>query len=474
MERLHQKLKNLSMSEDYPFHMPGHKRNGKDKFPSYYDIDITEIEGFDNLACPCDVIKNEENSAAQIFASEESYFLVNGSTCGILASIFTCCKPNDKILFARNAHKAAYNAVNIRSLKAIYVYPPLSEYGNIPLSISPSEIEREIIQHKNIKAVFITSPTYEGIISDIEKICDIAHSFHIPVIVDEAHGAHMGIWGKELNQKSAIECGADLIIQSLHKTLPSLTQTAIIHKQGNLINSKALQNNINIFQSSSPSYVLLDSITECIHYCYENKEKLYNQYMENLLMFYKRTESLNNIVILNKSNFKNCFTKDIGKIIIFVGNTTLNGHGLSEILSKKYHLIMEMASFDYVIAMTSIMDTNVGLERLVEALIEIDSTITKKVKNMVKTIPVNKKCLEIEEAILKDTVCVELDNSVNKISAEFCYLYPPGIPYIVPGEKISREAIGLIQHAKEVGLTVLGLEDLNQNFIKIINMNGEL
>ena len=262
MGNLEERLENY-FNEDYlPMHMPGHKRNIKllgEKLP--YRIDITEIDGFDDLHHPEGIIKEIEEKAKKIYKSNKSFILVNGSTCGILAGIRSVVNYGDKVLVARNSHKSVYNAIEINCLNPIYVLPKIDKYG-INKNIKADDIENILEKNKDIKLVIITSPTYEGVLSDVKSIVNIAHKYKVPVLVDEAHGAHLSFM--ENSNFEALNCGADIVIQSLHKTLPALTGTAILHIKGDLVKEEDVRRELSIFETSSPSYILMSSIDECL------------------------------------------------------------------------------------------------------------------------------------------------------------------------------------------------------------------
>lgn len=212
-------------SDIYPFHMPGHKRQRLGEFCPE-EIDITEIDGFDNLHHAGGILKEGQERLASLFGSDESFYLINGSTTGILAAICGCMKKGGRILVGRNCHKSVYHAACLMEARAAYLYPEPTDFG-IQGSILPEEAERKLSEYPDVQAVVITSPTYDGVVSDIEAIAKIVHAHGIPLIVDAAHGAHFG-FSDGFPQK-AIALGADLSVESLHKTLPCYTQTAVLH-----------------------------------------------------------------------------------------------------------------------------------------------------------------------------------------------------------------------------------------------------
>ena len=262
MKYLIDDLEEYAQSDYYPFHMPGHKRKSL-SFPNPYEIDITEIDGFDNLHHATGMIKEAEVRGAELYHSKRCFFLVNGSTCGLLSVISAAVPHRGKLLVSRNCHKAVYHGIYLNHLEAVYVYPqPVPGLG-IQGGILPEDVENALKKDPDIQAVLMVSPTYDGIVSDVEAIAKIVHKAGLPLIVDEAHGAHFP-FGAGCFPESAIYCGADLVIQSLHKTLPSLTQTAILHLRGERVSRSRLERCLQMYQSSSPSYVFMAVMEQCI------------------------------------------------------------------------------------------------------------------------------------------------------------------------------------------------------------------
>lgn len=227
------RLMEYGESDAYPFHMPGHKRQAgagfAGDFPNPFSVDITEIGGFDNLHHPEGILKESMEWAGNVYGADQTYYLVNGSSCGILSAVCGSVSHGGTILMSRNCHKSAYHGVYLGHLRAEYIYPQtIPEFG-IQGGLSPEDVRRLLITHPETEAVLVVSPTYDGIVSDIGAIAKIVHEWGIPLIVDEAHGAHFPFGGEARFPVSALELGADVVIQSLHKTLPSLTQTAVMH-----------------------------------------------------------------------------------------------------------------------------------------------------------------------------------------------------------------------------------------------------
>ena len=448
MSNLQEELEKYYNKNYLPMHMPGHKRNIKllgEKLP--YKIDITEITGFDDLHHAEGIIKNIEKKAEKIYGSKKSFILVNGSTCGILAGIRSVTKFGDKVLVARNSHKSVYNAIEINGLKPIYILPKIGK-DKIDRNISANKIEKKIKENRDIKLIIITSPTYEGVISNIKEIVEIAHKYNIPVLVDEAHGAHlkfMNIENEALNSK------ADIVIQSIHKTLPSLTGTAILHIQGKLVKEENVEKELSIFETSSPSYILMSSIDNCLDLLERKGKKLFKEYIENLKMFYEGTKKLKKLKILgNEIKEKNNY--DFGKIVIKTDNTNITGKELFDILRRKYKIELEMTSINYVIAMTSICDTKENFIKLLNAQKEIDLNLEENKKKEQEKLEI--KLPKIKTKILdavnnENSEYVNYKVAKNMVSKEYIWVYPPGIPIITPGEIIDEEIIKKIEEFNE-------------------------
>lgn len=472
---LDQRLIRYAKSDYYPFHMPGHKRQlESDTNP--YQIDITEIEGFDNLHDSREILYNTQRRAAGLYGADNSYLLVNGSTCGILTAVSAAVKKGGKILIARNCHKAVYHAAYLRGLKVRYVYPVINEFG-VQGAITPESVEEALQEAPGTEAVVITSPTYDGMVSDVEKIAGIVHSYGIPLIVDEAHGAHFGF--HPYFPQTAVRLGADLVIQSMHKTLPSLTQTAVLHVRTSLVNEQDIRKFLGIYETSSPSYVFLAGMERCIRMIAEQGDVLFSSYAERLTNFYSETKKLRNIKVPDHGNGKEINgISDPSKLLINGVELGLDGRRLYDLLLEDYHLQMEMCSGSYVLAMTSFMDSEEGLTRLLHALMDIEQRMEGKeagflkeggeVKDFIERVyRRNPKQMEIAEAWEGDRLEIPLMESVGCAAGEFVSLYPPGIPLLVPGEVITEELKESILECFRLGLNIQGVSGNLR--IKVVN-----
>lgn len=481
--KLYTRLNEYRNSDNYPFHMPGHKRNedyinsnGIDG-ASPYSYDITEIDGFDNLHKPEGVIKDRLNQVSQYYESKRSYYLVNGSTCGILSSISALCQGNKKLLMARNSHKAAYNSVFINKLDAIYIAPDIIDEYGIDGGINPNKLENILMNnnlYEELGAVYITSPTYEGVVSDIKEISSICHKYKVPLIVDEAHGAHFSM--NEAFPRSALEYGADIVIQSLHKTLPALTQTAILHiGRDSEIDVSEIERYLAIYQTSSPSYVLMGSIDRCMDEIMGDIFIEFELYVKSLQDFKYKTEKFTNIKIMGSEIIgrNSVFDFDISKVVIFPRSNIYSGNMVYDKLRTNHHIQLEMASLTYAIGMTSIMDTAEGFDRLYKGLEDMDRDIRlyekpgfkeKKIQ-VIYGEPVI--CMKISDGVYMEKTARPIQKAEGCISGEFIYLYPPGVPLIAPGEMFTRQLIEYIQECKSRNMNITGLCDGDSSVIVI-------
>lgn len=498
-----ERLTEYAGSDAYPFHMPGHKRREipdgiPGGFPDPYGIDITEIDGFDNLHHAEGILKDAMETVAAIYGADRSWYLVNGSTCGILSAVFAATENGGKILTARNCHKAVYHAICLNRLEAEYLHPEeITEFrinGGIRAEDVRKALEKDAMRCAGnsgdvrgkitkIQAVLITSPTYEGVVSDIRAIADAAHEYGIPLIVDEAHGAHLE-YADQCHSfpKSALEYGADIVIQSLHKTLPCFTQTAILHVKGKLVDQDRISRYLSMFQTSSPSYLFMAGMERCIRYMDGDGRNEMIRYEKRLERFMERMEGLQVLEVLDREicgKYRTVAGWDPSKIVVSTMRAEdFHGEELAETLRRKYHLEMEMTAPEYVIAMTSLMDTEEGFERLGTALLEIDGVLRRRMESGRKEKAASETPEGLEsklshpvrrmlicEAMNADTERTALQDTVGKVSAEFVYLYPPGIPIIAPGEVFTDAIVEKIMAYKAAGLLVQGPADPDADVI---------
>ena len=498
-ELLINRLAAYARSDMYPFHMPGHKRRTGpedsfmnscvDSFTNPFAVDITEIEGFDNLHHPEGILKDSMKWAADVYGADQTYYLINGSTGGILAAVCGSVPRGGRILVSRNCHKSVYHGICLNQLKTSYVYPQEIEGLGIQGGITAEDVDRMLNRYMDTQAVLIVCPTYDGIVSDIEAIARIVHRAGLPLIVDEAHGAHFRY--DAMFPVSALDLGADVVIQSVHKTLPSLTQTALLHIKCNrpdggcYADRERIDRYIHMVQSSSPSYVLMASIENSIYQMEQTDMAPYGKQLHKLRrrLGQMRHLRLADTGLIGQAGIRDL---DISKIVVSTRGTCLypaedgltgfTGAQLDDILRREYHLEMEMYGADYVTAITTVMDSGEGLERLGDALTRIDSQLTdagykpdgrsgnqKSVYSM--------RCdtaMSMGEAMEEKMASVGLEDSAGCISGEFVYIYPPGIPIVAPGEWISRPILEVILEYRDKGLPVQGTADQSLRTIRVV------
>lgn len=460
MADLLEHLQKLQSSDEYPFHMPGHKRNfGADFMDNPYGIDITELEGYDNLYEADGILQDAMKRAAKVCGAEETFFLVNGSTAGLLSAITGVTDPGDRILVARNCHKAVFHAMELRQLQAVYLHPEYIENWDLLGSIRAEEVSHKLKEYPDIKAAVITSPTYDGIVSPVKEITEICHKAGIPLIVDEAHGAHFP--HDDRFPESAIQSGADVVIQSMHKTLPSFTQTALIHMKKGYADVDRIREYIGFYQTSSPSYLFMAGMDRCMGMIEQKGSSLWDEFFRLREEFSNRTKSLSHIRIYEEN--------EPGKVVISVKNTTMTGRQLQQILLQQYHLQMEMTAETYVVGILTLCDTEEGFARLAEALIEIDRTLdtgtdpaqsSEMVKNFFQeALRTEDVVYSLSEIRKKRKETIPFEEAEGRIVADYVNLYPPGIPLLIPGERITKDHISLIQGYLAKNMHVQGIID---------------
>lgn len=465
MEDLYEKLRKYCGSDYYPFHMPGHKRRLGMGMGDPLGFDITEIEGFDNLHHPEGILLEAQRRAARLYGAEETHFLVNGSTAGILCAIGACA-PSGRILMARNSHRAAYHALSLNRLEAVWLYPgkfvPEGEteasWEELNGPILAADAEAALEACPDVRAVFITSPTYDGVCSDVAAIARAAHRRGLPLIVDGAHGAHFGM--HPLFPENAVRQGADLVIHSLHKTLPAPTQTALLHVQGDRVDRRRLRRLLAVYQTSSPSYVLMAGIDRCVGLLEREKDRLFGELAGNLDWFRRETGNLE-LLRLPKSD-------DPSKILISAERAGLTGLEIQKFLREEAHLELEMAAGSYALALASVGDGREGFVRLAAALGQLEERLKRekregrsrkwqsgKFAGYFK----NQTAMSISRAEESPQQQVLLEKSLGLISGEYIFRYPPGVPLAVPGERIGSQLLEQILRERDLGYDIQGPED---------------
>lgn len=474
MTHLREALEALKREDRVSFHMPGHKYGGnglRDHFNSFWDIDITEIPGADNLHDPEEILLAAKKQAEDAYGSRESFFLVNGSSCGIMAMIMGTVKRGEKIIISRDAHRSIHQAVSLGGLHPVYLMPSIDPATGIVIGMDPAALELALSQHQGIKAVVCTYPSYSGACVNLPLIQKMTAEKGVQLLVDEAHGAHL--WLDESLPVSALTSGADVVVQSLHKTMPAMTQTAILHIGTENAQREEIARYLTVFQSSSPSYVLLASIDEAIGIGISRGSDLMKSLLSEIdgvktvgrrlgFEFWDGT-TLPQDLIWDFDGTKLCISGHL---------MGLDGYELDRMLRIK-GIQSEYAVRSHVLLMTSIANVKTDFHRLAAALEGISRE--KEVLNPLSlgvlgcqddfaglsselvVLPGEMDQWQVAETLLKD--------ACGKVVCDWIIPYPPGIPMLCPGERVSEDHIRVIEDYLAKGHKILGVKE---NRIRIL------
>ena len=449
-----QAINKIIRHEPILFTTPGHS-GGKGVLDEYKEVvgkkifkaDLSELEGLDNLQNPSGIIKNSLVRASEIYGSKNTFYLVNGSTSGIIALMLATVGRGDSVLISRNVHKSVISALTLSGAHPVWISPEWENEWNIPSCIKPDKIRQKLEKNPNIKAVWITSPTYEGIVSDIESISKICKEKKVLLVVDEAHGA---LWNfSEKLPLSSIHLGADACVQSLHKTGSCLTQGAVLHLSKNSgINFEKLSQSLNLVNTTSPSYLILSSIEASIEYLHskegrQNIDELLKD-IEEIKSFIKKNVGIN--FLESCENYQHDPTK------IFMGINGISGYNLSDILFKKFNVEFELDNNKGVLALTGIGTTRKKLEKFAFSLIKAEKILQKSQDVSILQPFIQPTVIySPADAFYKKSKKIEISKSVGFISKETIVNYPPGIPLIIAGEEIKPEHLEVFACEVEAG-----------------------
>ena len=448
------------------FHMPGHKGSQFYRRFGYHDFldrmvdfDITEIAGADNLFQAESVIQAVQEHYARLYDCKKSYILINGTSGGNIAAILASVNKGKRLLMARNSHKSVFNALTLGGIRPVYVYPEMIGKYGISGAVSPSEIERLILENPDVQAVMLASPNYYGICSDIRSIADIAHKYKKALIVDEAHGAHLHFC--DLLPPSALRSGADIVINSTHKTLGSLTQSAALHYNTELVDPYVLEDKLQCIQSTSPSYILMTSMDITAKILEQHRDVLMQEWIGNLNAFYERIEKIPGLRTMGKLE-----GLDWTKINLTMSDLGLTGSDLDKILTEDYDICIELFTGDWIVAMTGIGNTKNDYERLAGALEDISRKAIASGPKIHRAGPEKNALTPPKQAALFEIPAelkrVKLADSEGMICGSSIIPYPPGIPLICPGERIDTDAITYIKALRDLGEKVIGVNELDE------------
>lgn len=480
-------IKECANSSHAPFYTPGHKR-GVGISPSLIDIfgksvfnaDLPELTELDNLFAPEGVINQAQELAAQAFGATRTWFLVNGSTCGIEAAIMATCGAKDKIILPRNVHSSVIAGLILSGAIPIFINPEYDAVLDIAHSITPESIALALHQHPDAKAVLMVYPTYYGVCGDVVAIAKKVHEYNIPLILDEAHGAHFA-FHPDL-PISGLAAGADICVQSTHKTLGAMTQASMLHAQGNIVNYDRISKALQLVQSTSPSYILMASLDAARAQMALQGHSLITQTLQLANTAYENLKKIPNISLLHQSYpyqalLGGFINLDPTRLTINVSNLGITGFEADEILETQLEVRSELASLQNITFIISIGNTQQDIDKLIQAfntlavMAPVNKNNTKlNSTNLWNNLAALNNLLYISprEAYFAATETLPLDQTYSRISAETICPYPPGIPILTPGEIITKEALEYLQEVKKSGGFFTGCTDTSLKTLKII------
>ncbi|MFB2646673.1 aminotransferase class I/II-fold pyridoxal phosphate-dependent enzyme [Raphidiopsis sp. BLCC-F218] len=477
-------LKSSISKNHTPFYTPGHK-GGAGVSPTLTDLlgkdvfraDLTELSELDNLFAPESAILAAQELAAMAFGAQRTWFLVNGSSCGIIAAIMTVCGPNQHILLPRNIHSSVVSGLIIAGAIPIFINPQYDQDVDITCSITPKDLQVALTQYPQTKAVLVVYPTYNGLCGNLKAICRVTHEYNIPLIVDEAHGAHLNF--HDYLPISALTAGADLTIQSIHKTLGSMTQTSMLHIQGNRINIDRLNQALQLVQSTSPSFILLASLDAARQQMAIDGQKLMQQTLELANIARNKIREIPDLSVLELPEIRQpgFFDLDKTRLTVNVKELDITGFAAENFLIEM-GIVPEFSSFENVTFIISLGNNESDINALVKGFKKINDIPRSRkygmsTSNIISKIifnyqPDNRLCISPREAFFATSEILPLEKTVDRICAENICPYPPGIPILMPGERITKSALDYLQQVQDLGGVITGCVDTSCHTLKVI------
>lgn len=464
-----------------PFYTPGHKRGMgmnqvlKDAWGgTVFGWDLPELPGLDNLQAPGGIIQTAQELAAEVFGARQTWFLVNGSTVGVIAAILATCGEGEKIILPRNIHSSAIAGIIHAGAIPIFIAPEYDPQLDLAHSITPAAVKFALEQHPDARAVIVVYPTYYGVCGDLAAIASIVHSYSIPLLVDEAHGAHFG-FHSDL-PPAALAAGADLTVQSTHKLLGSLTQSAMLHLNSDRINPDRITQALRLLQSTSPSYLLLASLDAARQQMALNGSELIDRAIELSHIARTKIAQIDRLSVFEIDNpTSGCKYLDPTRLTVSVTGLNLTGFAADEILSDRLGVVAELPSMQHLTFIISLGNTHNDIDQLIGAFVELASNYAeKKYLELPSINPPNMILTETKitprQAYHLPHIDRSIDDAVGKISAESICPYPPGIPVLIPGEIITIEALDYLRQVLDLGGEIVGCSDPNLEEIKVVNI----
>lgn len=460
------------------FHIPGHKKgSGIDpEFREYIGdnalaIDLINIGPLDDLHQPKGIIKEAQDLAAEAFGADRTFFSVQGTSGAIMTMVMAVCGPGDKIIVPRNVHKSVMSAIVFSGATPIFIHPEIDENLGISHGITTESVSKALELHPDAKGVLVINPTYFGISADLKKIVEIAHSYNVPVLVDEAHGVHIH-FHDEL-PLSAMQAGADLAATSVHKLGGSMTQSSILNMKGNLVSAKRVQSILSMLTTTSTSYLLLASLDVARKRLATEGKELIQKTIDLAQSIRRRINEIDRLYCVGEEilETKAAHDYDPTKLIISVKELGMNGFDVENWLREHHNIEVEMSDLYNILCIVTPGDTEREADILVSALAELANERkgnTEKLETQVLLPDIPVLSLTPRDAFYADTELVPFDESEGRIIAEFIMVYPPGIPIFIPGEIITKENLRYIKTNMEAGLPVQGPEDYDFKYLRVI------
>ncbi|MFS8629859.1 MAG: aminotransferase class I/II-fold pyridoxal phosphate-dependent enzyme [Bacillales bacterium] len=460
------------------FHIPGHKK-GRGMAPEFREfigeralsIDLINIGPLDDLHTPKGIIKEAQKLAAEAFGADYTFFSVQGTSGAIMAMIMSVCGPGDKIIVPRNVHKSVMSAIIFSGAIPIFIHPVVDEKLGISHGITTDAVSKALEQHPDAKALLVINPTYFGIAADLKKIVEIAHSYRVPVLVDEAHGVHIHF--HEDLPLSAMQAGADMAATSVHKLGGSMTQSSILNMKEGLVSHKRVQSVLSMLTTTSTSYLLLASLDVARKQLATKGREMLDRTIKLAQSIRRQINEIDRLYCVGEEilGTKATFDYDPTKLIISVKNLGISGYEAEKWLRENYNIEVELSDLYNILCLITPGDTEEEGRILVEALRELAKNCKKTCKNndrpvLLPEIPV--LALSPRDAFYAETELVPFDESEGRIIAEFIMVYPPGIPIFIPGEIITMENLHYIKKNIEVGLPVQGPENFDARKLRVI------
>lgn len=473
---LYEQLERHAMRRPNPFHVPGHKMGnsfdsrGKNRFRSILELDLTEISGLDDLHQPQGVIREAEALAAEAFGAEETRFLIGGSTVGNIALIMTVCRPGDKILVQRNCHKSVFHGIIMARATPIFLVPAVDLGTGVAAGVRREDVERALQAHPDAKAVFLTNPTYYGMGIDLAKMAATVHRYDVPLLIDEAHGAHFGF--HPAFPLSAMQSGADAAVQSTHKMASAMTMSSMLHVQGNRIDRDRLFRHLAMIQSSSPSYVLMASLDLARrHLALEAREE-WDRLLPQLDKLRERTRKLPWVKWPDLASNSVYATLDPLKLFLRLRTEQLDGFALQRMMEEQ-GIFPELADAAHVLLAASAGTTSRDLDTLARLLELLTPEGEPGVERVLEAVAVSSHYLREQAIPMHEAVdwlheTIPLEKSLGRIVAEMVIPYPPGIPILVPGERMDEQGLAMLYELRSGKTRFHGVQDERLLTIRVV------